>query len=103
MRTVDDLLAKYRRAAIPALPGSFPSDILREIRLRSTDPSADSGWFSPLFAFLRPGMMAASLSLAFAVGVLVPGFNRANDHSIAVDGLGLNVFSTAKMPSGLLK
>lgn len=99
----DDLLTAYRQAAIPLLPSSFPSNVLREIRLRSTESKTESGWFSSLFAFLRPGMIAASLSLALAIGLLVPGLARGNDNSMTEIGLGLNVFSTSKMPSGLLK
>lgn len=99
----DDLLTECRQTAIPSLPGSFSSHVLRDIRLRSEEFQTESGWFFSLFVFLRPGMMAAGLSLALAVGVLVPGFDRSNDNSMAVDGLGLNVFSTEKMPSGLLK
>ncbi|MEI8387280.1 MAG: hypothetical protein WCG76_06740 [Verrucomicrobiota bacterium] len=99
----DELLAECRAAGIPALPGSFSTDVLREIRLRSSETKEESGWFSQLFACLRPGMVAASLGLALVVGVLVPGLTRESVDSLAVDGLGLHVFSTSKTPSGLLK
>jgi len=101
----DGLLAEYRQVAVPALPSSFSADVLREIRLRSAETSAESGWFFPLFAFLRPGMIAASLSLALAVGVIVPGFTLRKDNLMAVAGLGLNVFSSSAstMPSGLIQ
>ena len=100
-RNFDELLADCRMAGIPELPGSFSANVLREIRLRST--KQDSGWLSLLSACLRPGMVAASLSIALVVGVLVPGLTRETGSSLAADGLGLNVFSTSHMPSGLLK
>lgn len=105
MRTpgFDELMMKCRQAAIPALPGSFSANVLREIRQRSATDKTESGWFSLLFGFLRPGIVAASLSLALAVGLLVPGLTRNDVNSMAADGLGLNVFSTSKMPSGLIK
>ena len=99
----DELLADYRGAGIPALPGSFSAGVLREIRLRRAEAKEESGWFSPLLACLRPGMVAASLGIALVVGVLVPGLTRESDNSMAADGLGLHVFSTSNMPSGLLK
>jgi len=99
----DELLAECQGAGIPALPGSFSANVLREIRLRRTGAKNESGWFSLLLACLRPGMVAASLSIALVVGVLVPGLTRGTDSSMAADGLGLNVFSTSHMPSGLLK
>jgi hypothetical protein len=99
----DELLAECRAAGIPALPGSFSAGVLREIRLRSSRSQEESGWFSQLFACLRPGMVAASLGLALVVGVLVPGLTRESGDSLAADGLGLHVFSTSHMPSGLLK
>ncbi|MEI8312813.1 MAG: hypothetical protein WCH98_18850 [Verrucomicrobiota bacterium] len=99
----DELLAGYRQVAIPELPGSFSADVLREIRLRGA--GRESGWFSSLFACLRPGMIAASLSLALAVGAIVPGLARGNGTSMAAAGLGLNVFSSSasNMPSGFFK
>jgi hypothetical protein len=98
----DELLAECRAAGIPALPGSFSADVLREIRLRSSERKEESGWFSQLLACLRPGMVAAGLGLALVVGVLFPGHTRESD-SRAADGLGLHVFSTSNMPSGVLK
>ena len=99
----DELLAECRVAGIPSLPGAFSADVLREIRLRSSERKEESGWFSQLFACLRPGMVAASLGLALVVGVLVPGHIRESGESLAADGLGLHVFSTSNTPSGLLK
>ena len=99
----DELLVGCRAAGIPALLGSFSADVLREIRLRRTQSQEEPGWFSMLLACLRPGMVAASLGLALVVGVLVPGLTRESGNSLAADGLGLHVFSTSKMPSGLLK
>ena len=100
---LDQLFAEYRRVDNPPLPGSFASHVLREIRLRRAE--AETGWVSSLFACLRPGMVAASLSVAISVGVLVPGLVRGIEPSNAADGLGLDVFSTsaANMPSGLLR
>lgn len=100
----DELLAEYRQADIPALPGSFSANVLREIRLRSVAPIRDSGWLSAFIACLRPGMAAASLAVAISVGVLLPGIARGNEHSMAVAGLGLNVFSpsASNLPSTLL-
>ena len=98
----DKLLLEYRRTAIPDLPGSFSSNVLREIRMRRLEASS-SNWFSTLFACLRPGMVAASLSVALVVGVLAPGLARATDNSSAAEGLGLNVFSSSSsnFPSSL--
>lgn len=105
MKTHDfeELLAGYRLAAIPGLPGAFATDVLREIRLRGA--GGEPGWISSLFACLRPGMFAAGLSIALAVGALLPGLARGNGNSMAVAGLGLNVFSpsASHMPSGFLK
>ena len=100
---LDELLAGYRQAAIPELPGSFSADVLREIRLRRAGASSEAGWFSLLAACLRPGMIAASLSIALVVGVLVPGRDHRVVNSMAAAGLGLNVFSTSNMPSDLLR
>lgn len=102
-RDFDELLADYRGAATPVLPGSFSANVLREIRLRGPGAKRESGWISLLSACLRPGMVAASLSIALVVGMVVPGLTREHDHSPAADGLGLDVFSTSNMPSGLLK
>lgn len=99
----DELLADCRLAGIPELPGSFSAGVLREIRLRSAEAGQESGWISLLTACLRPGMVAASLSIALVVGVLVPGLTRGAANSAAVPGLGLDVFSTSNMPSGVLK
>lgn len=100
----DELLADYRQSDIPALPGSFSSHVLREIRVRSAEAGREPGWFSALLACLRPGMVAASLSVAISVGVLLPGLARANDHALAAAGLGLDIFSPTapNLPSGLL-
>jgi hypothetical protein len=102
-RHFDELLADYRGAAIPDLPGSFSANVLREIRLRGSEAKRESGWISLLSACLRPGMVAASLSIALVVGMLVPGVTRQSDNALAADGLGLGVFSTSHMPSRLLK
>lgn len=99
----DELFADCRLAGIPELPGSFSADVLREIRMRRAEAKKESGWLALLVACLRPGMVAASLSIALVVGVLVPGLTRGNDRSPAADGLGLDVFSTSNMPSGLIR
>ena len=101
----DELLAGYRQVAIPELPGSFSADVLREIRLRGAGAGTESGWFFSLFACLRPGMIAASLSIALAVGALVPGLPRRTGSSMVAAGLGLNIFSSSasNMPSGFFK
>ena len=99
----DELLADYRLAGPPPLPGAFSADVLREIRQCRAEAKDESGWFSQLLACLRPGMVAASLGLALFVGVLVPGLTRESDNSVVAEGLGLHVFSTSAMPSGTLK
>lgn len=98
----DELLAACRQTGPPPLQSNFPSHVLREIRLRSA--RKESGWLSLLSAWLRPGMVAASLAVAISVGALVPGLVRADGHSRAASGLGLDVFSTSapKIPSGIL-
>ncbi|MCX6969163.1 MAG: hypothetical protein NTV93_03290 [Verrucomicrobia bacterium] len=102
-RHFDELLADYRGAAIPGLPASFSTNVLREIRLRVSEAKKDPGWLALLLSCLRPGMVAASLSIALVVGVLVPELTRGTGNSLAAHGLGLDVFSTSNMPSGLLK
>jgi len=99
----DELLTECRATGLPALPGSFSANVLREIRLRHSGEKVESGWLSLLLGCLRPGMVAASFAIALAVGVLVPGLTRSNDNSLAADGLGLHVFSTSNTSSGLLK
>lgn len=99
----DELLVGYRQATIPALPGSFSADVLRAIRLRRAGVVREAGWFSVLAACLRPGMMTASLCLALLVGILGPGQIHRSGPAMATAGLGLNVFSTANMPSDLLR
>ena len=99
----DELLAECRVTGISALPGSFSADVLREIRLRRALLNDESGWASQLLSCLRPGMVAVGLVVALFVGALVPGLTRGDDRSLAADRLGLNIFSTSNMPSGLLK
>ncbi|MFA7343077.1 MAG: hypothetical protein WC003_02120 [Terrimicrobiaceae bacterium] len=99
----DGLLAEYCRTSVPALPSSFSANVLREIRLRGAEIKKESGWVASMFSCLSPGMVAASLSVALVVGVFAPGLARGSDASMAANGLGLNAFSTSKMPSGLLR
>lgn len=99
-RDFEGLLAEYRNLDLPALPGSFPPDVLREIRLRKTD-AVRPGCLSGMFDMLRPGMVAASLGIALAVGAVLPGIVWADNRPAASD---LNVFSIASphLPSGIL-
>jgi len=99
----DGIIDECRQTTVPALPSSFSANVLREIRQRSAEDKTESGWFSLLFGYLRPGIVAGSLCLALAVGVLAPGLVREDTNAMAADGLGLNVFSTSKMPSDLIK
>jgi hypothetical protein len=102
----EDLLVELRRSDVPALPGSFPSDVLREIRLRrlSKEAERDAGWLPALLSLFRPSLLVASLSVAIVVGVVMPGLVRPADQSSDISDLDLNVFSTSSpnFPSGLL-
>lgn len=102
-RGFEDLLGEFRRRDVPALPGSFPSDVLREIR-RRTAADREAGWLPLLLSLFRPSLLAAGLSVAIAVGVVMPGIVRPADRSPVTSGPDLNVFSTDSpyFPSGLL-
>ncbi len=105
---LDDLLMELRRNSVAELSASFATDVLREIRtrkpeLRSSEPS---DWFSKLSYLLRPSLLASALIVAVSVGVALPavGAARSANESMAVAGLGMNVFSPSSpvLPSGLL-
>jgi len=106
-RHFEDLLAEFQRCDAPPLPISFPADVLREIRLRSASQQAacEVGWLPSLRALLfRPSLLPASLSVAIAVGALMPGFVIPASQPPPMSGSDWNVFSTASpyFPSGLL-
>ncbi|MGC1478939.1 MAG: hypothetical protein WA771_00420 [Chthoniobacterales bacterium] len=101
---LDSLLATYRESRVPALPGSFAQDVLRDIRLRRTAPPR-SGWWQEVLAGLhRPSFITASLSLALVVGAIAPFALGTSDSALSVRGLDLGVFSSSAQdfPSGLL-
>jgi len=102
-RQFEDLLEEFRQCEVPSLPGSFASDVLREIRLRSA-AEHEAGLLPSLLALFRPSLLAASLSVAIAVGVVLPGMVLPADQSPTVSSLDLNVFSAGSsyFPSGLL-
>jgi hypothetical protein len=102
-RNLNELLRTYAGAPIPALPGSFPQDVLREIRLRKDARKSD--WLSEIYALLfRPGVLAASFSLAILVGVGLPAMMRPTNPGLTASSLGLGVFSSSmsELPSGTL-
>jgi len=99
-RKFDDLLKSYSDSPVPALPGSFTQDVLREIRMRKRP---EESWLSEISALLfRPRLMAASLSLAILIGVLLPTMAGTSKSTLAAKSLGLEIFSDSGMPSGLL-
>ena len=91
---LDKLLTRYAEAPVPALPGSFQQDVLREIRLRKGDSRQSDGWLSEIYTlFFRPGFLAASFSLAVAVGLAFPAMMRPAAPMQTASSLGLDVFS----------
>jgi hypothetical protein len=103
----DDLLAELRRTKAPPLPGSFISDVLRDIRLqRAAAAESDSRWFSALVQWCRPRLLAATLAVTVMVGLVLPQVTTAHSLSqeMAAANLDLNIFSPAslRIPSGLL-
>ena len=102
-RNLIELLRSYADAPIPALPGSFPQDVLREIRLRNDARKSD--WLSEIYAlFFRPGVLAASLSLAVLVGFGLPTMMSPTNPGLTASSLGLGVFShsMSELPSGMV-
>jgi hypothetical protein len=102
-RNLNELLRSYADAPIPALPGSFPQDVLRAIRLRKDARKGD--WLSEIYAlFFRPGVLAASFALAVLVGFGLPVMMRPTNPGLAASSLGLGVFSRSmsELPSGML-
>jgi anti-sigma factor RsiW len=93
-RDLDEFLKRYANASVPALPGSFPQNVLREIRLRRGSSRQKEGWLSELYTlFFRPGFMAASFSLAIVVGFAFPAMMRPANPALTANSLGLDVFS----------
>jgi len=105
-RNLDKLLAEIRQSKAPPLPGSFASDVLREIRLRRAASTNDSGWVSALLLWCRPSVLTAVLTVTVTVGLVLPGFDmaRSTNQSRAAANLDLNIFSpfASNLPSGLL-
>ena len=102
---LDSLLSDYRSRAIPELPGSFATDVLREIRLRGKSEKALPRWWQEVLEVAcRPSRLAAGLGMAIAIGVLVPYATLPSEVSRSVQGLDLAVFSSGarNLPSGLL-
>ncbi|MGC1479365.1 MAG: hypothetical protein WA771_02580 [Chthoniobacterales bacterium] len=102
---LDSLLAAYREREIPELPGSFAQDVLRDIRQRRSAPEARRGWWQEFLEMAcRPSRLVAGLSVAIAIGVLIPYTTLPSEASRSVQGLDLAVFSGAarNLPSGLL-
>ena len=103
--TIDSLLAAYRGTVIPELPGSFADDVLRAIRLRKSESTAVRSWCQDfLETVLRPSVFAAGVSVAIAVGALVPYVTHPAETGLAVRGLDLGIFSSnaSVLPSGRL-
>lgn len=100
---LDSLLATYREREVPALPGSFTQDVLRDIRQRLVAPQP-SWWQDALAGFLRPSSIVAALSVALVTGAMAPYALRPSDTSLSAKGLDLGVFSSGaqNVPSGLL-
>jgi hypothetical protein len=105
-RNFDELLREYASSPVPSLPGSFIQDVLREIRLRKSSSRHDEGWLSEVYAlFFRPELLAATFSIAVAVGLAYPAMMSSPNPAIARSSLGLDVFShsTNHLPSELLE
>lgn len=105
-RNFDDLLAELRQNKPPPLPGSFSANVLRDIRLKRAASALEPSWISALLMWCRPSVLAAVLTITVAVGLVLPGIEkaRADDQSMATAGLDLNIFSpvASNLPSGLL-
>lgn len=103
---LNKLLKKLRLREAPDLPSSFSRDVLREIRLRGSRPSAPFSWFGELvIAWFRPQTIALALSVAVVVGTIAPvTVGTSNSSQAAIRGLDLDVFSSIapNSPSGLL-
>ena len=99
---LDSLLPSYRERLVPALPGSFTVDVLREIRQRKGEAaSSRSWWLDFLDLAMRPSPLAAALSVAIVVSSLV---SYAARPAPVFSGPDMGVFSsrTPNLPSGLL-
>jgi len=106
-RNLDKLLAEIRQSKPPPLPGSFASDVLRDIRLkRAASAESDSGWLSALLLWCRPSFLTAALTVTIAVSVVLPGIDMAlsTNQARASANLDMNIFSplAPNIPSGLL-
>ena len=104
-RKLDELLKSYAKAPVPALPGAFPQNVLREIRLRAADAHPAESWLTELYAlFFRPRLLAASFTMAVIVGLVLPVMMGPPNSATAASSLGLEVFShsMSQLPSGLL-
>lgn len=104
-QTLDALLVDLAHQQIPDLPGSFPHDVLREIRLMQNHSGEKESWFGTLLhQWLRPRVFAVSMAVAMTMGIVLPITVMENDPSLAVSSLDLNVFSNSapNLPSGLL-
>ena len=100
-----ELLRLQREKPIPALPGSFQQDVLREIRLRAAEHGA--GWLGWLLEpFRQPLFAGASLAFALLLGVaLGAGSVMADESRLASRALDLHVFTSRSpaLPSTLLQ
>jgi len=102
---LDRLLKSYAENSAPSLPGNFQQNVLREIRIRAQKPHGVAGWISEICLLLfRPGILAASLTIAVTIGLAAPALVTPDPHALVASALDLDVFSasTTHLPSGLL-
>jgi hypothetical protein len=93
-RNLTHLLAHFRDAPLPPLPGTFRQDVWRTIRQRGS-PSVKL-WFSwflePLF---RPALAFSALVLAMLVGASMGAMALDSRGAQTRQALGLQVFSSS--------
>lgn len=97
---LDELLGNYAKTSAPPLPGSFSQNVLREIRLRKASQQESPGWLSEIYnGIFHPRLLTASLALAIVVAIAIPSTLSSSSPSRAATSLGLDVFSSAELPS----
>ncbi len=104
---LDKLIQELQQHPVPGLPGSFSSDVLREIRLQAATPSSLISHENSIFSlWFRPAFLAATFSITVAVALILPAVDKshANHDSQTVASMHLKVFSPSAMniPSTLL-
>lgn len=93
---LDELLGRYRAAAVPLPPGNLNQNVWREIRLRQKPSFSSALHFGEFLAWFRgrTTLVASALAMALLMSVsmtLLPGHLTSRQQ--VQQGLGLEVFS----------